>query len=120
MPTRPVPPPAEFVGLTHRPSTSWLEIHADVCCYVCGELCGVASCRQQDVAARVVTFRPCRSTRVVRLPIAQLRCSRCRGQVYFDEPRTVRAWDDDVNWALDQPRRGRPPKWLLSLRGDAA
>jgi hypothetical protein len=120
MPTRPVPAPPEFTGRTSRPSTSWLVVHADVCCYLCGELSGVVECRQQDLPARVVTFRPCRSPSTIRLPLDRLRCSRCQGHVYLDQPRTVRAWDDDINWALDQPRRGRPPKWLVSMRGDAA
>jgi hypothetical protein len=120
MPTRPVPAPPEFAGLSLRPSASWLVQQADVCCYLCGELCGVAEWRPQDRPLRAVTFRRGGHQEPVRLPLVRLRCPRCQGPVYLDQPRSVRVWDDQVNWALEQPRRGRPPNWLVSLRGDAA
>ena len=63
------------------------------------------------------SLRPTAGARPV--PVANwpnLRCATCGGNVYADEVETIRvyprvSWDD-----LEQPRRGRPPAWLVAQR----
>jgi hypothetical protein len=52
-----------------------------------------------------------------------LRCPRCSsGSLFLDEPEVVVRRSERVDWAIDRPRRGRPPRWLVALRArqDAA
>jgi hypothetical protein len=113
MPTPRTTPPPEIAALVSRPSTSYLVAVADVCCYMCGESCGAIEARPDQPGVALFRGR--------QVALRSLRCPRCRGAVYLDQPRTVRRWDDHINWAFDAPRRGRPPQWLVDLRStDAA
>ena len=44
------------------------------------------------------------------------------GLLFLDEPEIVVRRRERVDWAVDRPRRGRPPRWLVALRArqDAA
>jgi hypothetical protein len=47
----------------------------------------------------------------------RLRCPRCGGRsLLVDELETVVQRVERIDWALEQPRRGRPPRWLVALR----
>ena len=49
-----------------------------------------------------------------------LHCPRCgSGSLFLDEPETIVRRDERLgrlDWDLDRPRRGRPPRWLVALR----
>ena len=50
----------------------------------------------------------------------RLRCATCSGNVYADDALAHRVYPR-FNWNdLDQPRRGRPPKWLVAQRQQLA
>lgn len=121
MPTRRVAPPADFAYHQPRQPSSEVAFEADVCCYLCGETCGVIESRTPPPFPLVVAYRRLGAARASSVRRSTLRCPRCGGGIYLDDSRTVRRWAEDINWALDAPRRGRPPKWLVELRArDAA
>ena len=119
---RRVPPPLDFAALATRPSVRSVRTEADVRCYHCSQLCGVVEFDQHGSLPEVARVRAVGADpdSAVAAPWRRLRCSRCAGPLFLDEPRRVRQYDDHVNWALDQPRRGRPPQWLVDLRRQSA
>lgn len=68
----------------------------------------------------VVGYRRVEEAQARATDIRTLRCQRCGGPVYLDELEVVRQRVDHINWRLDEPRRGRPPKWLVELRNQDA
>ena len=92
---------------------SYLE--ADVKCYHCGHISGVA---RVDRGTRnpATTFKPVGSE--VETPIqsrAKLRCLRCGGPTFTDEFELRREYAP-VDFLEEGPRRGRPPKRLVEKR----
>ena len=95
----------------------WVDVFAvDLGCLQCGRMIGKFETRRWPWFGPVL-FRPPGGQPAT--PVAdwsKLRCVACGGNVYADEVRTAKvyasvSWDD-----LEQPRRGRPPKWLVAER----
>ena len=99
---------------------------AEVKCYLCGSVAGSLESEQpasqpgQPAVAptpRNLRFRTEGSTEF--RPIQDwrlIRCVRCGGPSYLDEPTIVTRRVEQYNWLEERPRRGRPPKRLLEER----
>ena len=82
-------------------------------CYLCANTIGVLETDHWP------TFGPALLRTASETPAARIadwrrvRCARCGGNVYPDEISTANVYPQ-VPW--EQPRRGRPPKWLVEQR----
>ncbi|MCC6178079.1 MAG: hypothetical protein IT305_22485 [Chloroflexi bacterium] len=88
---------------------------ADVTCYHCGFVSGVARI-DRGAPSTAMTFLERGSD--VETPLRDrkvLRCTRCKGPTYFDEFQS-RTQMSTSGLFDDQPRRGRPPKRLAQQR----
>jgi hypothetical protein len=66
---------------------------------------------------RVARFRAADGSPARMLAWSALRCPRCSsGSLFVDEPEIVVRRLERVDWTLDHPRRGRPPRWLVAQR----
>jgi hypothetical protein len=91
---------------------------ADVTCYHCGTVSGVARI-DRGALPSTMTFLPSGSEHEVPMGDRKLiRCRRCKGPTFFDafQNRTLML---TAGLFDDQPRRGRPPKRLAQQRGAA-
>jgi hypothetical protein len=91
---------------------------ADVTCYHCGTVSGVARI-DRGAPPGAMTYLARGSENEVPLGDRRLiRCSRCKGPTFFDafQNRTLML---TAGLFDDQPRRGRPPKRLAQQRGAA-
>jgi hypothetical protein len=91
---------------------------ADVTCYHCGTVSGVARI-DRGALPGTMTFLPRGSEQEVPMGDRRLiRCARCKGPTFFDafQNRTLML---TAGLFDDQPRRGRPPKRLAQQRGAA-
>ncbi len=97
------------------PATIRAFLEADVTCYHCGNVSGVA---RKDKAApdAAITYLARGAETEVTLPSrTALRCSRCNGPTFFDEFQSRQIVVSDGLFD-DLPRRGRPPKRLVEQR----
>lgn len=98
-------------------------VRAEVRCHLCAELRGVL-----EVSADSGDPSPTRligpgGSAGARVGWAGLRCLRCGSRsLFLDQCETVVQRQEKVDWSLERPRRGRPPRWLLDARSqrDAA
>ena len=100
---------------------------ADVKCYLCGAVSGSIESDQPDQTTSTGTGSA-RPSRNVRYRVAgasesrphpnwrTIRCARCGGPTYLDEPNIVVRRFEEYNWLDERPRRGRPPKRLVEQR----
>ncbi len=116
MPTRRVAPPPDLALPALCPPRSFVVFQADVSCYLCGEICGGVESPTPPPFPLLLQFQPVGAATATPTRWARLRCPRCGGGVYLEDPHPVRRWTETINWALDAPRRGRPPKWLVDMR----
>jgi len=79
---------------------------ADVKCYHCGDVSGTWVWPTHATQA-VGLFRSAASQQAGIVPLRQLRCRRCQGPVYLDDPETVVQSREIV---VERLRRGRPRK----------
>lgn len=107
-------PPADLSQYLRRPAEYRSFLRADLRCYLCGDTLGSLEAPYGSAVPRVALFRATGSFIARRVEWRRLRCGRCGSNGFLDDVETVRERIDD--WRLDQPRRGRPPKWLLELR----
>ena len=94
---------------------------ADLKCYMCGSVSGSIESEQSLTAAapatRPVLFRqPGRDEAVRVMHWQRLRCDRCGGPLFLDEPDVITRRYESYNWLDERPRRGRPPKRLIEER----
>jgi hypothetical protein len=100
---------------------------ADVKCYLCGNISGSIESEQLEAGpstpgrpatpARSVRFRPLGASQAqLQVQWRNLRCGRCGGPTYLDEPNIITRRIEDYNWLDERPRRGRPPKRLAEER----
>lgn len=109
-------PSSSTVPSEPKTSTRTVVMLVELRCYLCANTVGVLEThhwpsfgpallrtRPESPAMRIADWR-------------RLRCAKCSGNVYPDEISTARVYPPD-SWAeSEQPRRGRPPKWLVEQR----
>ena len=97
------------------PATIRAFLEADVTCYHCGNISGVAR-KDKGTPGGAITYLARGSETEVTLPSrATIRCARCKGPTFFDEFQTRQIVVSDGLFD-DLPRRGRPPKRLVEQR----
>ena len=81
--------------------------HADVRCYWCGCDCGTVSSRKPiNEPGEPIDFNPRGGVAVTLRRLGEIRCPRCRGPVYAENPEKRRVYPDFVF----RQRRPRRPK----------
>lgn len=81
--------------------------HADVRCYWCGHDCGTVSSRTPfNQLGTSIAYHPRATETMVLRALGEVRCSRCRGPVYAENPEKRRIYPDFVF----RQRRPRRPK----------
>jgi hypothetical protein len=88
---------------------------AEIACIMCSAVLGTAiDTRWPPVLTVLIEFRESRVLR--RVELDRLRCPQCGGNTEATEvtPRLLRR--DHVDWRLERPQVGRPPKWLAEQR----
>lgn len=89
---------------------------ADLKCYLCGGISGTVESEQQPLPRTVRLRKPGAKETVEVLDWRRLRCDRCGGPTYLDDPNLVTERVENYNWLEERPRRGRPPKRLIEER----
>ena len=91
---------------------------ADVTCYHCGNVSGVARIDRGQADSAMTYLARGSETEVPLRDRRLIRCARCNGPTFFDafHNRTLML---TAGLFDDQPRRGRPPKRLAQQRGAA-
>jgi hypothetical protein len=91
----------------------------DLRCLLCARIVGSVLANGRGLAGPFI-FKTDPNARGIQLADwRQLLCSTCGGNVYPDDAMTVRVYPR-VQWDDDQPRRGRPPNWLVAARNAEA
>ena len=109
------PPPPPLASISESEITRILR--AELRCYLCAETCGVLEAPPAASMPRVARFCAADGSPAQMRVWRTLRCPRCSsGSLFLDEPDIVVRRLERVDWALDRPRRGRPPRWLVALR----
>jgi hypothetical protein len=81
--------------------------HADVRCYWCGHECGLVTSKTPiNLPGQPIAFKPHGGAPVVVRCLGEIRCSRCHGPVFADNPDKRRVYPDFVF----RQRRPRRPK----------
>jgi hypothetical protein len=80
-------------------------VKADLKCYLCGSIAASVQWEHGSVEERLA-IRACH----------QRRCARCGGALFLDEVGQFSKREEVVDWRQEEPRRGRPPKWLVEQR----
>jgi hypothetical protein len=81
--------------------------HADIRCYWCGCDCGTVSSRKPiNEPGEPIAYNPRGAEAVVVRRLGEVRCPRCRGPVYAENPEKRRIYPDFVF----RQRRPRRPK----------
>lgn len=92
-------------------------LRAELRCHLCAELRGVLEAPSQAGFPPRARLLPTAASPGGLVAWRSLRCLRCgSASLFLDEPETVTLRLEQVDWALDWPRRGRPPRWLAALR----
>ncbi len=116
-------PPADLANLVPGPPERSHVLSAQLRCYLCAETCGTLEGPAGPGLPAVARFSPADGSPPRPLAWRSLRCSRCGGaSLLVDELEIVVRRVERVDWTLETPRRGRPPRWLVALRAtqDAA
>ncbi len=99
--------------MSGSPISRYLE--ADVRCYHCGHSAGVVRCRPGSAVVGMVFRRHEDGAHAVLRKLSALRCPRCAGSVFAEEFESRFRYHPELETA-EQPRRGRPPTWLVKQR----
>jgi hypothetical protein len=98
-------------------------LRADLHCYLCAQTFGALEAAPTEPMPAVARFCPADGSPSRPLAWRGLRCPRCgSNSLVLDGLETIVRRVERVDWAVEQPRRGRPPRWLVALRAqqDAA
>jgi hypothetical protein len=89
---------------------------ADIECLLCARAIGVVIADHWPPDA-AVQFQPAGSSATTTIDSRRLRCTSCGGNTVACEivRRRMRK-EGPIDWRSEQPRRGRPPKWLVDER----
>jgi hypothetical protein len=97
-----------------RPGPITITI-AELRCLQCGRSPGEVLTQRVEISGPVA-FRRHGCGVLVRVDDwRRLRCDTCGGNTYVDEVETNRIYPRET-WDDEQPRRGRPPRWLVEQR----
>jgi hypothetical protein len=119
-------PPTDLAGLPSPSSAPerYRVLRAELRCYLCAQTFGALEAAPTTVSMPAVArFCPADGSPGRLLAWRGLRCPRCgSNSLVLDGLETIVRRVERVDWAIEQPRRGRPPRWLLALRAqqDAA
>jgi hypothetical protein len=118
-------PPAELSSLTASSSAPerYRVLRAELRCYLCAQTFGALEAAPAATLPAVARFCPADGSPGRLLAWRGLRCPRCHSNsLVLDELQMIVRRVERVDWAIEQPRRGRPPRWLVELRArqDAA
>jgi hypothetical protein len=91
-------------------------VQASLVCLQCGREIGCLERTARPGAPIQVVFRPAGAMLAGPVTPSGIRCAVCKGVAIVESERTVRQWDEQIDWTLDRPRRGRPPAWLVERR----
>jgi len=92
---------------------------AEAGCMHCGRIAGLLRSRR-PTSTDGALFLGAGGAAAIRIgSLADLRCPRCGGPLYA-ESFEVRYAFKPADIPIDQPRRGRPPRWLVAARQRAA
>jgi hypothetical protein len=81
--------------------------HADIRCYWCGHECGIVTSKTPiNKPGAPIAFQPRGGETAVVRSIGEIRCTRCRGPVFADNPDKHRVYPQFVF----RQRRPRRPK----------
>ena len=97
------------------PATIRAFLEADVTCYHCGNVSGVARKDGATPNATITYLARGADAEVTLSSRTALRCTRCKGPTFFDEFQSRQIVVTDGLFD-DLPRRGRPPKRLVEQR----
>lgn len=112
-------PPADLSPLTSCSSAPerYRVLRADLRCYLCAETFGALEAAPAATMPAVARFSPADGSSSRLLAWRGLRCPRCEtSSLVLDELETIVRRVEHVDWGIEQPRRGRPPRWLRALR----
>jgi hypothetical protein len=84
-------------------------VQASLTCLQCGRHLGWLERPPGSGLPELVVFRPAGSNSISAVSRRHIRCSICNGVAILEDDRTVYRQVEDIDWRLDQPRRGRPP-----------
>jgi hypothetical protein len=112
-------PPADLSSLA-SPAAAPAQhrvLRADLRCYLCAETFGALEAAPAATMPAVARFCPADGSPSRPLAWRALRCPRCgSSSLVLDELETLVRRVERVDWRFEQPRRGRPPRWLVALR----
>ncbi len=92
-------------------------LQAQLRCYLCAETCGVLEAPPDRALPPLARFSAADGAPARLVAWRALRCPRCgSASLYVDEPETLQRRVERIDWELDRPRRGRPPRWLVAQR----
>jgi hypothetical protein len=95
---------------------SYMLVRANLTCYLCGRSAGSVDSPMVRQWPALVRFQPAGVPTAHLAAWRRIRCTRCGGPTFLEDFETVRQRIERIDWALDAPRRGRPPGWLIELR----
>ena len=132
---RPAVPPPAGIALVDRPergadrpsdgsaaasgarATRHRLVRAEIRCHLCADLRGVLEVSTDPGDPSPMRLMSPDGSPGARVAWASLRCLRCGSRsLFLDEQETVVRRVEAVDWSLDRPRRGRPPRWLVAAR----
>ena len=88
---------------------------AELQCFLCGVVAGTIESDRKPLPPNGV-FRPVGAQPRLVPDWRQLRCQRCGGALYAEGIETVVRRDPEDELRREEPRRGRPPRWLVEQR----
>ena len=118
-------PPSDLATLTPSAAVPvrYRVLRAELRCYLCAQTFGALEAAPTATMPAVARFCPADGSPSRLLAWRGLRCPLCGStSLVLDNLETIVRRVERVDWAIEQPRRGRPPRWLVALRAqqDAA